>query len=107
MSTNEFEGVRFDATTALQAATQLDALADRISNGMTVEQAKLDIAPAGADEVSVRAAQTLNSVAGSFQTSGGAGVDEVRKLAAALRAQAGHFGQVEEQSALSFASPTV
>ncbi|MRH88646.1 PE domain-containing protein [Nocardia sp. SYP-A9097] len=103
MSTNDFEGVRFDASSALQAATQLDALADRIANGMSVEQAKLEIAPAGADEVSVRAAQTLNTVAASFQTSGTSGVDEVRKLAAALRAQVGQFGQVEEQSVLGFA----
>ncbi|WP_405133478.1 PE domain-containing protein [Nocardia sp. NBC_01388] len=107
MSTNEFAGVRFDATTALQTAAQLEALADRISGGMTVEQPKLDVAPAGADEVSVRAAQTLTSVAASFRTSGDAGVDEVRKLAAALRAQVSQFGQVEEQSALGFALPTV
>lgn len=103
MSTNEFEGVRFDSASALKAATALDALADRIANGMSVEQAKLEIAPAGADEVSVRAAQTLNSVAGSFSTSGTSGVDEVRKLAAALRAQVGQFGQVEEQNVLGFA----
>ncbi|MFB8002168.1 PE family protein [Nocardia sp. NPDC056000] len=103
MSTNDFEGVRFDASSALQAAMQLDALADRIANGLSAEQTKLEIAPAGADEVSTRAAQTLNSVAASFQTSGGTGVDEVRKLAAALRAQVGQYTSVEEQSVLGFA----
>jgi len=107
MSTNEFDGVRFDASTALAAAAQLDVLADRLSGGMSVEQAKLGIAPAGADEVSVRAAHTLNSVSASFQTSGGAGVDEVRKLAAALRAQAEHFGRIEDESILGFTVPAV
>ncbi|WP_067695643.1 PE family protein [Nocardia jejuensis] len=107
MSTNEFDGVRFDSATALAAASQLDALADRLENGMTIEQAKLSIAPAGSDEVSARAAQTLNTVAASFQQSGGSGVDEVRKLAATLRAQFATYGQVEEQSSLGFAAPAV
>ncbi|GAB4583216.1 PE domain-containing protein [Nocardia sp. IFM 10818] len=107
MSNNEFDGVRFDASTALAAASQLDALADRMAGGMEVEQVKLNIAPAGADEVSVSAAQTLNAVAAQFTTAGGEGVNEVRQLAAALRAQAANFGQVEEESMAGFGAPTV
>ncbi|MEV6771294.1 PE family protein [Nocardia sp. NPDC051030] len=107
MSTTDFEGLRFDASTALSVATSLDALADRIAEGMGIEQAKLTVSPAGSDEVSVRASQTLNTVAASFQQSGGAGVDEVRKLAATLRAQFDQFGQIEEQSVQSFTAPAV
>ncbi|MFJ9362839.1 PE family protein [Nocardia sp. NPDC101769] len=102
MSTNAFDGLRFDASTARDAATQLDALADRIANGLGVEQVKLDFAPAGADEVSQRAAQTLNAVAASFVASGGDGVTELRNLASTLRSQFDAFGQVEEQSVLGF-----
>lgn len=102
MSTNEFEGISFDATSALAVASQLDALADRLAGGMSIEQAKLAIAPAGSDEVSVRAAQSLNAVAASFQQSGGTGVDEVRKLAAVLRAQSTQFTRSEDENALGF-----
>ncbi|MEU0540306.1 PE family protein [Nocardia sp. NPDC005978] len=103
MTTNAFEGVRFDATTALSAAAQLDALADRIESSLGEEQSKLGFVSAGADQVSVRAAQTLTAVADSFGVSTGAGVTEVRQLAAALRAQSVQFGQVEEQNSLGFA----
>ncbi|MFE3188699.1 PE family protein [Nocardia sp. NPDC059240] len=103
MSTNAFEGLRFDQSTALSAAAQLDALADRIAGGLAVEQVKLNLTPAGADEVSVQAAQTLTSVAASFVQSGGDGVTELRSLAATLRAQFNTIGQAEEQNALGFA----
>ncbi|MFE3222536.1 PE family protein [Nocardia sp. NPDC059228] len=103
MSTNAFDGLRFDASTARDAAAQLDALADRLANGLGVEQVKLDFAPAGADEVSQRAAQTLGAVAASFVASGTDGVTELRNLASTLRSQFDAFGQVEEQSVLGFA----
>ncbi|MFI1915067.1 PE domain-containing protein [Nocardia sp. NPDC020380] len=103
MSTNAFDGLRFDASTARDAASQLDALADRLESGLQVEQVKLDLTPAGADEVSVRAAQTLTAVAASFVSSGGDGVIELRTLAATLRNQFDTLGQVEDQSVLGFA----
>ncbi|MFD3507579.1 PE family protein [Nocardia sp. NPDC058666] len=102
MANNEIAGLSFDSESALAAAAQLDALADRLAAGMEKEQIKLTIVSAGADEVSVQAARTLNSVAASFQQSAGNGVAELRKLATALRAQTNEFGQVEEQSALGF-----
>lgn len=102
MSTNAFDGLRFDAPTAFDAAARLDALADRIASGLQVEQVKLDLTPAGADEVSVRAAETLSSVAASFVRSGGDAVTELRTLATTLRAQFTDFGKVEEQSVLGF-----
>ncbi|WP_405489181.1 PE family protein [Nocardia sp. NBC_00511] len=104
MSTNAFDGLRFDASSARSAAAQLDALADRLDGGLQVEQVKLDLVPAGADEVSVRAAQTLTAVAASFVGSGSDGVTELRSLAATLRSQFDTLGQVEQQSALGFAS---
>lgn len=103
MAINEFAGVRFDSDSALAAAAQLDALADRLAAGVQAEQPKLTLVSAGSDEVSVRASQTLNAVVASFQQSAGGGVDELRKLAAALRAQTSNFGLAEGQSALGFA----
>lgn len=103
MATNEFDGVRFDPVAANDVATQLDELADRLAGGLQVEQTKLTIMPAGADEVSVRASGTLNAVAVSFQERGGLGVDELRKLAATLRVQSTRFGQAEEYSVADFA----
>ncbi|MFJ4658152.1 PE domain-containing protein [Nocardia sp. NPDC088792] len=103
MSTNAFDGLRFDASTARDAASQLDALADRLASGLQVEQVKLDLTPAGADEVSVHAAQTLTAVAASFVSSGSDGVTELRTLAATLRNQFDTLGQVEDQSVLGFA----
>lgn len=103
MSTNAFDGLRFDASTARDAASQLDALADRLASGLQVEQVKLDLTPAGADEVSVRAAQTLTAVAASFVSSGSDGVTELRTLAATLRNQFDTLGQAEDQSVLGFA----
>ncbi|MBF6133799.1 PE family protein [Nocardia otitidiscaviarum] len=103
MATTEFAGLRFDPESALLAAAQLDALADRLAGGVRDEQPKLTLVSAGSDEVSVRATQTLNAVAASFQQSADNGVSELRRLATALRAQTTNFGQVESQSALGFA----
>ncbi|WP_306360377.1 PE family protein [Nocardia sp. CC227C] len=98
MAANEFHGVSFDPVAARDVAAQLDELADRLSAGLLGEQAKLNIMPAGADEVSVRASSTLNAVAATFQERGGLGVDELRKLAATLRAQSTRFSEAEERS---------
>ncbi|MFI6870175.1 PE domain-containing protein [Nocardia sp. NPDC050406] len=103
MAINEFTGVRFDSASALAAAAQLDALADRLAAGVQAEQPKLTLVAAGSDEVSQRATQTLNAVVASFQQSAGGGVDELRKLAATLRTQTDNFAQAEGQSAHGFA----
>ncbi|QIS09003.1 MULTISPECIES: PE family protein [Nocardia] len=92
-------GVRFDATAARDAAFRLDGLADRLENDLKDGVQTLHVAPSGIDEVSLRAAQTMNDVAGSYTDSATAGVHELRKLAATLRAQADSFGRAETESA--------
>ncbi|MQY25011.1 PE domain-containing protein [Nocardia aurantia] len=102
MVTSDFGGVQFDPAAAANAAAQLDGLAGRLAGDLQNEQMKLTAAPAGADEVSVRAAQTLDAVAESFRNSADAGVLEVRKLAATLRVQSSRLGQLDTDNAADF-----
>ncbi|UGT39690.1 PE family protein [Nocardia yamanashiensis] len=96
--------VSFDKKAALAAAADLDALADRLEAAVGADSAALSIPAAGADEVSVRAAGTLTAVGASFVQQSAPGVDELRKLATAIRAQADNFGQVEDASVVDFVS---
>ncbi|MGA6205420.1 PE family protein [Nocardia testacea] len=87
---------------ARSAGGELDALADRLETALRVDGPLLHIAPAGADEVSVGAAQTLSRVGDSYTTSGELFVHELRKLAAAVRAQAVGMREMEQTNADSF-----
>jgi hypothetical protein len=98
----DFDGVRFDAAATRDAAIRLDGLADRLENELRAGEVSLKIAPAGIDEVSLRAAQTMSDVAGSYTDSAAAGVHELRKLAATLRTQAHQFDRSEGDSVESF-----
>ena len=70
----------------MEAAGQLDALADRLDKVMTVEAPNLTVVAPGRDEVSQRMASTLNDVHTSFADTAGRGSNEVREIAATLRA---------------------
>ncbi|WP_345497979.1 PE domain-containing protein [Nocardia callitridis] len=98
MTDNGFNGVYFDPQAATDAAGRLDALAQRLQDDLGAGEASLAVPSAGVDEVSVRAAGTMNEVAGSFSTSAAEGVLELRKLAASLRAQVAHFGRLEDDN---------
>lgn len=104
MTENSSDGVYFDAQAATEAAGRLDALAQRLRDDLESSRAALTVPPAGADEVSVRAAATMTDVAGSFSTGADGGVDELHKLAASLRAQVNHFGQAESDNAAGIES---
>ncbi|MBH0777585.1 PE family protein [Nocardia bovistercoris] len=95
-------GVTFDPVAARQASVRLDALADRLERDLRVDEPALRVAPAGIDEVSVRAAQTMTDVAASFSDSADAGILELRKLAATLRSQSNLFAAAEESSVAEF-----
>jgi PE family len=97
--TANIEGLYFDPATATDAASRLDALAQRLHDDLQAGQPTLTVVSAGTDEVSMRAAGTMNDVAASFSESAAAGVLELQKLAATLRAQVTHFGRVESGSA--------
>ncbi|MGF6889170.1 hypothetical protein ABIA39_008544 [Nocardia sp. GAS34] len=94
----DFGGVQFDPVAARNAAVRLDGLADRLEGDLRTNDVALRVAPAGVDEVSARAAGTMNDVAASYSDSASAGVLELHKLAATLRAQADRFGRSEAES---------
>ncbi|MEU4312617.1 PE family protein [Nocardia sp. NPDC024068] len=101
-----YNGVRFDPDAAGKASSGLDTLADRLAADLAAAQDALTVLPAGIDEVSGRAAQTQNDVAGSFLTSAQASVHEIRKLAATLRLSTNQFGGMESDNAVGFGGPT-
>ncbi|WP_067696067.1 PE family protein [Nocardia jejuensis] len=94
--------VRFDAATALSAAADLDALADRLEATLKAETPALRVQSAGADEVSLQAADTLTGVGNSYVQQSGLGIGELRALAAAVRTHAATFQQIESDSTADF-----
>jgi phage-related protein len=68
------------------AAAQLDVLADRIDRVTKNEAPNLTVVASGGDEVSQRVASTLNDVHSDFIRSSDRGSNEVREVAATLRA---------------------
>ncbi|WP_433193033.1 PE family protein [Nocardia sp. CA-107356] len=98
------EGVQFDSAATGRAATGLDALADRLAADLSAAEPALTVEPAGADEVSVRAAQTGNDVATSYLAGAQASVHEMRKLAATLRLNAHQIGRMEAHNAADLGS---
>ncbi|MBF6179617.1 MULTISPECIES: PE family protein [Nocardia] len=104
MSEFNLGAVRFDKDTALSAAAALDTLADNLEAAVRAEAPVLPVAAAGADEVSVQAANTLTAVGASFTTQSDLGIVELRKLAAALRDQVSTFTRVEADSVADFSA---
>lgn len=101
-SEGAFASFQFDAAAAGEASSGLDVLADRLAADLQAAEQALTIQPAGADEVSGRAAQTGNEVASSYLASAQASVTEMRKLAATLRLHTNEFSQMESDSAADF-----
>jgi hypothetical protein len=95
-------GVEFDPVQARNSADRLDALADRLDASLRTNHPAVFVEPAAVDEVSIRAARTLNGVAVEYHTSAMRGVEELRKLAATLRFQSRHLSGTEAASAASF-----
>ncbi|MEV4207124.1 PE family protein [Nocardia salmonicida] len=96
---NTFE---FDSAAASKAAAALDGIADRLTTELTAVAPALHVAPAGTEEVSVRAANTANGVADDYLTGAEAGAHEMNKLAATLRAQVSEFDQMETDNTSGF-----
>ncbi|MFI6171634.1 PE domain-containing protein [Nocardia sp. NPDC051052] len=101
-SDSAFTSFQFDADAAGEASSGLDVLADRLAADLQAAEQALTIQPAGADEVSGRAAQTGNEVASSYLASAQASVTEMRKLAATLRLHTNEFSQMESDSVAGF-----
>ncbi|MCV7290840.1 PE family protein [Mycolicibacterium wolinskyi] len=79
------------------AATRLDAIADRLESLLRAEEPQLNTVPVGRDEVSVRASSTLNEVHTSYAKSAALGVTELREVAAALRSSAGNVAAADAE----------
>ena len=88
--------LKVDSVELLRAAGELDALADGLEAALSQEKSALSVNPAGRDEVSVAAATTLSAVAESYVRGASAGVHELRKIAAVLRAHAVGYRGAEE-----------
>ncbi|MFD6271350.1 PE family protein [Nocardia asteroides] len=99
---NTFE---FDSAAASKAAAALDGIADRLTTELNAVAPTLRVVPAGADEVSARAATTANGVADDYLAGAEAGAHEMSKLAATLRAQVSEFDQMETDNTTGFTGP--
>ncbi|WP_454198368.1 PE domain-containing protein [Nocardia sp. Marseille-Q1738] len=94
--------MEFDPAEARKSAADLDALAARLEADLRQSMPALDVEPAGSDEVSGRAAETLRGVASSYDEAASAGVLEIRKLAAALRSHTDLLVRMDDDNAAGF-----
>jgi tetrahydromethanopterin S-methyltransferase subunit B len=83
-----------------EATKQLDELADRVEKLMATEAPNITVTAPGRDEVSQRVASTLNEVHAAFANSTGQGVNELREVAATLRAHTGNVVAAEQDFAV-------
>jgi tetrahydromethanopterin S-methyltransferase subunit G len=96
-STSEF---RMQPAEVNDATKRLDELADRVQKLMQTEAPNLAVTASGRDEVSQRVAATLNDVHTAFTTSTDQGTNEIREIAATLRAHSDHIVAAEEEFAV-------
>ncbi|MFQ6324608.1 PE domain-containing protein [Nocardia sp. CWNU-33] len=94
--------MEFESAQAIKSATALDALAARLETDLRQRLPALAVEPAGVDEVSVRAAESLRGVASSYDEAATAGILEVRKLAAALRSHTDVLVRMDDENAADF-----
>jgi hypothetical protein len=88
-----------DPTELISAAGRLDALAGRLERTLGSVVPELSVPAAGRDEVSHTSAATFTAVAESFTADSAGGVEELRKIAAVLRAQADGYTRGEDEAA--------
>lgn len=92
----------FDHQQARHAASRLDDLADRLDNELRDCAAALRPKAAALDPVSVATAATFGVVAEGFHHSYHSGLQELRSIAATLRAHSDAYGEAEDQAADGF-----
>ncbi|WP_236733898.1 PE family protein, partial [Prescottella equi] len=83
--------VYVDPDVLLAAAGEIEALVTRLQTSLAVHSPALNVAPSGAEEVSVLAAGYFNRLAGSFGAATSRGIEELAAAAAMLRAQAAAY----------------
>lgn len=90
-------GLSIDVGGVADATRQLDALADKLQKVMADEDAKLNVIAAGRDEVSARAAQTMNEVKANYTKSNEQGRDELHEIAATLRSHGNTAAEIDSE----------
>ncbi|MGC4961983.1 PE family protein [Gordonia sp. DT218] len=93
-----------DPAELISAAGRLDGLADRLEQSLGAAEPALTVHAAGQDEVSETSARSFNAVAETFATDSARGVEELRKIAAVLRAQATGYRAGDDDAASAFRS---
>ena len=88
--------LRMRPTEVTEISAKLDALAGRVDTLMETETPNLVVEPGARDEVSLRVAQTLNSVHDAYTTSARSGITEMREVAATLRSQAADVTHLDD-----------
>ncbi|ANW68018.1 hypothetical protein BCA37_24535 [Mycobacterium sp. djl-10] len=88
--------LRIRPTEITEISAQLDRLAGRVETLMETETPNLVVEPGARDEVSLRVAQTLNSVHDAYTTSAHSGITEMREVAATLRSQSADVTHLDE-----------
>ncbi|MGW5386500.1 PE family protein [Nocardia sp. NPDC003963] len=96
--------MRFDSEKAHTAAADLEALITRLETGLRRYAPATQVVPAGRDEVSTQAAETMTTVATNFEDVSVAGIGEIRNLAAALRSHADQVTLMDGDNALGLAA---
>jgi hypothetical protein len=94
--TNPTNELRMQPSEVLDSTKRLDVLADRIDRLMRTESADLTVTAAGHDEVSQRAAVTLNDAHTGFADALRSAGDQARSTAATLRAHADQVMAAEQ-----------
>ncbi|TCJ97754.1 PE family protein [Nocardia alba] len=80
--------IEIDHELARTAAGRLDQLADGLEGSLRLRTASLSPVAAALDPVSRTTAQTIGTVGDSFQQSYAGGIEQLRQVAANLRAHA-------------------
>jgi hypothetical protein len=91
---------RMQPAEVADATRQLDQLAGRAEQLMQIDQPNLVVTAAGRDEVSRRVASTLNEVHTQFVESTGHATNQMRQMAATLRAHANNVIAAEQDFAV-------
>lgn len=87
--------VRVDPVALEAAAADLNAAAARLQASLTAVSLPIQPIPSGSEEVSLLANRFFRHSAGSFSPAAAAAIDELIDTAAALRAQAAAYRDVD------------
>lgn len=89
--------VRVDPVALEAAAADLDAAATRLQASLAAVALPIQVISSGSEEVSLLANRFFRRSAGSFSPAASEAIDELLDTAAALRAQAAAYREVDQE----------